>query len=220
MPITFQPLPYAKDALEPYYPKQTVELHYEKHHKTYFDNTVKAIKGTALENASLEEIIHAADKERGSNAEKKTLFNNAAQIWNHDLFWRSMTPKNGGGEPKGELRQMIDRDFGNFADFKKQLHEKAVKQFGSGWAWIVFDKGKLSVTSTSNAQNPLVTGGTALLTIDVWEHAYYLDYQNRRPDFVTAFLDHLANWDEAASRLDGARHDHGEQPRRQAGGRR
>ncbi|HEX9461740.1 MAG TPA: superoxide dismutase [Alphaproteobacteria bacterium] len=217
MKIAFQELPYPQDALEPHYPKHTVSLHYEKHHRTYFDNTVKAIKGTKLEDLSLEEIIRAAAKERSSDPEKKTLFNNAAQVWNHDLFWRSMKPKTGGGEPKGELRQMIDRDFGGYAELKKQLQEKAVKQFGSGWAWLVLDNGKFSVSSTGNAENPLVTGGTALLTIDVWEHAYYLDYQNRRQEFVTAFLDHLVSWDDAAARFDAARHEHAEEtPRRAA----
>ena len=219
MTITFQPLPYAQDALEPYYPKQTVALHYEKHHRGYFDNTVKAIKGTDLENKSLEEIIRAAERARSKDPEKKTLFNNAAQIWNHDLFWRSMTPKNGGGEPQGDLKKMIDSEFGSYAELKKALHEKAVKQFGSGWAWLVFDHGKLAVTSTGNAENPLVTGGAALMTIDVWEHAYYLDHQNRRPEFVTAFLDHLVNWDEAAARLEDARHAHAEPAPRRAASR-
>src|SRR5258708_38773680 len=125
MKIAFQELPYPQDALEPHYPKHTVSLHYEKHHRTYFDNTAKAIKGTKLEDLSLEEIIRAAAKERSSDPEKKTLFNNAAQVWNHDLFWRSMKPKTGGGEPKGELRQMIDRDFGGDGGPNKQLPAKA-----------------------------------------------------------------------------------------------
>ena len=218
MKIAFAELPYAQDALEPYYPKQTVNLHYEKHHRGYFDNMAKAIKGTKFEEMTLEEIIRTAAKER-SDPERATLFNNAAQVWNHDLFWRSMKPK-AGGEPQGELKKAIERDFGSCDELRKKLHEKAVKQFGSGWAWLVLDKGKLAVTSTGNAENPLITGGTALLTIDVWEHAYYLDHQNRRPEFVTAFLEHLVSWEDAAQRFDAAQRDQEHDAPRRASGRR
>jgi Fe-Mn family superoxide dismutase len=195
MKIEFTDLPYAQDALEPLYSARTVHLHYDKHHRTYFDKTVKLIKGTEFEEIDLPEIV------RGAKQKKNTaLYNNAGQLWNHDLFWRSMRAS-GGGEPTGELQKLIVRDFGSYADMKKKLSEAAVNQFGSGWAWLVLDGGKLAIKATSNADNPLTVGGTALLTVDVWEHAYYLDYQNRRPDYVEAFIDHLLNWDYAAARL-------------------
>lgn len=211
MKISFAELPYAQNALEPHYPERTISFHYGKHHRTYFDNLSKLIPGTKFENMTLEEIV----KEAAKDASQQAIFNNAGQVWNHDLFWRSMKP-NGGGEPKGELRQAIDRDFGTFEELKKQLADKAVKQFGSGWAWLVLDKGKLSVTSTANAQNPLATGGAALLTIDVWEHAYYLDHQNRRAEFVDVFLKNLASWDNAAARFDAARQGAAEPEQRRA----
>jgi len=213
MKISFAELPYPENALEPHYSQRTISFHYGKHHRTYYDNLVKMIPGTKFENMTLEEMV----KESARDASHQGVFNNAGQVWNHDLFWRSMKP-NGGGEPQGELRQAIDRDFGSFEELKKQLADKAVKQFGSGWAWLVASGGKLSVTSTANAQNPLVQGGTALLAIDVWEHAYYLDYQNRRAEFVDLFLKNLVNWDNAAARFDTAKNEPAEaqSPRRTA----
>ena len=199
MQISFAPLPYAEDALEPHYPQRTISFHYGKHHRTYFDTLTKLIPGTKFENMTLDEIVRESAKDTSHTA----IFNNSGQVWNHDLFWRSMKP-NGGGEPKGELRQAIDRDFGSTDELLKQLGEKAVKQFGSGWAWLVADKGKLSVTSTANAFNPLVQGGTALLALDVWEHAYYLDHQNKRAEFVDVFLKKLVSWDDAAARFNAA----------------
>lgn len=213
MKVSFAKLPYAQDALEPHYSAHTISFHYDKHHRTYFDNTVKMIQGTNFENMTLEEIIKTSVKD----AAHAGLFNNAAQVWNHDLFWCSMKP-NGSGEPKGELRQAIDRDFGSFEELCKQLADKAVKQFGSGWAWLVAQNGKLSVTSTANAHNPLATGGTALVALDVWEHAYYLDRQNRRAEFVDIYMKNLLNWDNAAERFNTARNQpqEAEQPRRTA----
>ncbi|HTY68461.1 MAG TPA: superoxide dismutase [Alphaproteobacteria bacterium] len=199
MQISFAELPYAQDALEPHYSARTVSFHYDKHHRTYFDTLVKLIPGTKFENMPLEEIVRESAKDVSHTA----VFNNAGQVWNHDLFWRSMKP-NGGGEPKGELRQAIERDFGSVEEMLKQLSDKAVKQFGSGWAWLVAERGKLSVTSTANAFNPLVSGGTALLALDVWEHAYYLDRQNRRPEYVDIFVKNLVNWDNAAERFNAA----------------
>ena len=199
MRISFADLPYAPDALEPHYRVQTVQLHYGKHHRGYFDKLSGLIRGTKFEDAGLEDIIKATAKDPA----QASLFNNAGQIWNHDLFWRSMRP-GGGGEPGGELRKLIDRDFGGHEQMRKQLHDRAVNQFGSGWAWLCYDGGKLSVTSTSNADTPLAHGMTALLAIDVWEHAYYLDYQNRRADFVEVFLSKLVDWDAAAARLNEA----------------
>ena len=213
MQLSFAELPYAEDALEPHYSAKTVSFHYGKHHRTYFDTLVKLIPGTKFENMPLEEIIRDAARDVSHTA----IFNNAGQVWNHDLFWRSMKP-NGGGEPKGELRQAIERDFGSVDEMLKQLADKAVKQFGSGWAWLVADGGKLSVTSTANAHNPLVSGGTALLALDVWEHAYYLDRQNRRPEYVDIFVKNLVNWDNAAERFNAAprQADSAVQPARRA----
>jgi len=196
MQISFAELPYAEDALEPHYSAKTVSFHYGKHHRTYFDTLSKLIPGTKFENMPLEDIVRDAARDQAHVA----IFNNAGQVWNHDLFWRSMKPS-GGGEPKGELRQAIERDFGSVDEMLKQLADKAVKQFGSGWAWLVNEGPRLSVTSTANAFNPLVSGGTALLALDVWEHAYYLDRQNRRPEYVDIFVKNLVNWDNAAARF-------------------
>jgi len=216
MRIAFESLPYAVDALEPVYSARTVRLHHEKHHGGYFDKTVELIKGTKFEEMTLEEIVRAS----GDDEENVDLFHNAAQVWNHDLFWRSMRPA-GGGAPTGDLQRMIARDFGTQDRLRKALHESGVKQFGSGWAWLVVDGGKLSVTATANADNPLTADKTALLAIDVWEHAYYLDYENRRPEFIDAFLDRLVNWQHASERLQlAAEHDsqaHGTAQRPTAG---
>lgn len=189
-------LPFAEDALEPYYSARTLSFHHGKHHKAYVDNLNKLIAGTDLESKTLEEIIQvaAADPSKGG------IFNNAAQIWNHTFFWHCMKP-GGGGKPAGELAARIDAAFGGYEKFAEQFKTAAVGRFGSGWGWLVLEGGELKIVSTPNAETPLAKGQKALLTVDVWEHAYYLDYQNRRPDFVQAFLDHLVNWDFVAENL-------------------
>lgn len=193
-------LPYAKDALEPHMSANTFSFHHEKHHNTYVVNLNGLVEGTDLEGKSLEEIVSAT----AGNPDKAGVFNNAAQVWNHTFFWHSMKP-NGGGAPTGDLAAKIDADFGSFDAFKDAFKAAGATQFGSGWAWLVVgDGGKLEVVKTPNAETPLTAGKTPLLTCDVWEHAYYLDYQNRRPDFLAAFLDNLANWDFAAENLANA----------------
>ncbi len=194
MTITLPPLPYAQNALEPHITANTLSFHHGKHHKAYVDKTNELIAGTALAGKSLEEIIMASAKDKGP------LFNNAAQVWNHTFYWNSMKP-NGGGAPKGKLAQMIDRDFGSLDKFKEAFKQAGVTQFGSGWAWLVLDGDTLKVTKTPNADLPMAHGQKALLTMDVWEHAYYLDFQNRRPDYITTFLDKLVNWDFAEKNL-------------------
>jgi Fe-Mn family superoxide dismutase len=176
----------------------TFSFHHAKHHNAYVTNLNNLIKDTPLASKSLEEIIHAV----AGDAAKAGVFNNAAQVWNHTFFWSSMKP-GGGGKPSGDLLARIEKDLGGFDKFKEDFKAAAVGQFGSGWAWLVEEKGTLKITKTGNADTPMVHGQKALLTVDVWEHAYYLDYQNRRPDFVQAFLDHLANWDFAAANLKG-----------------
>jgi Fe-Mn family superoxide dismutase len=195
MTITLPELPYAQDALEPLVSAKTLSFHHGKHHAAYVANTNRLVEGSPLANAPLEEIVAAAAKDH-----KTALFNNAAQVWNHSFLWHSMAPK-GGGAPRGEIAQRIEKDFGGYAAFAETFSAAATGQFGSGWAWLVLDQGKLAVVATANADTPLVHGKTPLLTLDVWEHAYYLDYQNRRPDYVKTFLDHLANWDFANANL-------------------
>lgn len=187
------PLPYGDNALDPVISANTLGFHYGKHHKTYVDNLNKLITDTELADLSLEEVIAAT----AGKADKIAVFNNAAQVWNHTFYWSSLAP-NGGGEPPAALRQKIEASFGSVDACKKELATAATTQFGSGWAWLVKDGDKLQVTKTSNADLPLTKGLTPLLTIDVWEHAYYLDYQNRRPDYVNAVLDKLINWGFAA----------------------
>lgn len=196
MSIQLPPLPYGESDLAPHISANTLSFHYGKHHKAYVDKTNTMIEGTDLGKASLEEIIKAAH----GKADKKGLFNNSAQVWNHSFYWNSLSPK-GGGQPTGKMLDRIKSDFGDFAAFREALAKAAVSQFGSGWAWVVLDGGKLKVEQTANADNPLGTGKKALLTIDVWEHAYYLDYQNRRPAYVDAVLDKLLNWEFAAKNL-------------------
>lgn len=188
-------LPYAKDALAPHISANTFDFHHGKHHKAYVDNMNKMIDGTPHADKSLEEIIVAAwtDKNAG-------LFNNSAQVWNHTFFWNSMTP-NGGGAPTGDLADRINSAFGSLDGFKDAFKQAGITQFGSGWAWLVLDNGDLKVAKTPNAELPMTGGQIALLTCDVWEHAYYLDYQNRRPDFLQTYLDHLVNWEFAAANL-------------------
>lgn len=185
MPFTLPSLPYAMNALAPYISEETLEYHYGKHHKTYVDNLNKLIVGTEYENLSLEEIIK---KSSGG------VFNNAAQIWNHTFYWHCLSPK-GGDEPTGKLADAIIEEFGSFAEFKEQFTQAAITTFGSGWAWLVQNKaGALKITSTSNAGTPMTEGQHALMTCDVWEHAYYIDYRNVRPDYLKAFWS-LVNWD-------------------------
>lgn len=192
------PLPYADNALEPYMSANTFSFHYGKHHAAYVTNLNKLIEGTELANKPLEEIVVTSFKEG-----KTPIFNNAGQVWNHNFFWQSLKP-GGGGTPSGALADKINSDFGSFDKFKEEFKNAAATQFGSGWAWLVVDNGTLKVTKTPNAENPVVHGQTPLLTLDVWEHAYYLDYQNKRPDFIATYLDHLVNWDFAAENFSKA----------------
>jgi superoxide dismutase, Fe-Mn family len=198
MPITLPPLPYEQNALEPYITANTLSFHHGKHHNAYVTNLNNLIKDSPLANATLEQIILDSAKDPA----KAGIFNNAAQVWNHTFYWNSMKP-NGGGAPKGELAKKIESDLGGFDAFKEAFKQAATTQFGSGWAWLVLDGGKLKITKTGNAGTPMVHGQKALITIDVWEHAYYLDFQNRRPDYITTFLDKLVNWDFAEANLKG-----------------
>ncbi len=192
-------LPYPADALQPYMSAETFSYHHGKHHAAYVANLNKLIEGTELANKSLEEIIKATF----GDPDKVGIFNNAAQVWNHTFFWESMKP-GGGGTPTGPIADKINADLGGYDKFVEAFKTAAATQFGSGWAWLVLDNGTLKVTKTPNAENPLVHGQVPLLTLDVWEHAYYLDYQNRRPDFINAYLEHLVNWDAANARLAAA----------------
>lgn len=189
------PLPYAKNALEPHITANTLSFHHEKHHQTYVTNLNNLIPNTEFATLSLEDIIA---KSAGS-ANHTGIFNNAAQVWNHTFYWNCMQA-NGGGTPTGALAEQITRDFGSFDTFRNDLKQAALTQFGSGWAWLVMTAdGKLAITKTRNADCPLVHGQTPLLTIDVWEHAYYLDFQNRRADYAEVFLNHLVNWSFVAA---------------------
>ena len=200
MPFTLNPLPYPKDALMPHISATTFEFHHGKHHQAYVNNLNKLIEGAPQANASLVEII----QDSVGDPAKAGLFNNSAQVWNHDFFWASMKPQ-GGGQPTGEIGAMITASFGDYQGFSEAFSQAATTQFGSGWAWLVAKGGKLEIRKTPNAETPLTeAGATPLLTLDVWEHAYYLDYQNRRPDFIKTFLDHLINWDFANGNLRAA----------------
>jgi len=190
MTFTLPPLPYAQDALAPYISANTLSFHYGKHHQAYVDNLNKLVKDTPLEKATLEQVIEESSKDPA----KQGIFNNAAQVWNHTFYWYCMKP-NGGGKPSAGIAQKIESDLGGFDQFKEQFKQACTTQFGSGWGWLVLDGGKLKIVKTANADLPAVHGQKPLLTCDVWEHAYYLDYQNRRPDYVTTFLDHLVNWE-------------------------
>lgn len=189
MPITLPDLPYEKNALEPFISARTLDFHHGKHHQSYVDKTNQMIEGTDLDGKDLETIIKAA----AGDPAKQGLFNSAAQSLNHDFFWHCMKP-GGGGKPNGRIASMIDDDLGGYDTFAEKFKEAGATQFGSGWAWLVQRNGKLAITKTPNAETPLVDGDNPLLVVDVWEHAYYLDYQNRRPDFLQAFLDNLINW--------------------------
>jgi len=190
-------LPYAYDALAPHMSADTLKFHHDKHHKGYVDKLNAAIEGTRFDGMELEEII----RESAKGQDTQGLFNNAAQTWNHTFFWHCMSPK-GGGAPDGELARLIDETFGGLDAFKDEFVKAAGGRFGSGWAWLVLDGGALKITTTPNAELPMIHGQEALLTCDVWEHAYYLDYQNRRPDFVRGFLDNLVDWAFVAKSLE------------------
>jgi superoxide dismutase, Fe-Mn family len=200
MAFTQAPLPYDPGALEPHgMSARTFEFHYGKHHAAYVTNLNNLVKDTPMADMPIEEVIKASF----GDASKAGIFNNAAQVWNHTFFWSSMKP-NGGGTPSGDLAAKIDSDLGGFDKLKDEFKAAATTQFGSGWAWLVLDNGNLKVTKTTNAENPIAFGQTPLLTLDVWEHAYYIDFQNRRPDFITNYLDQLVNWDFAAANLAAA----------------
>ena len=195
-PFALPPLPYADTALEPLISANTLSYHYGKHHKTYVDNLNKLVEGKDLASMSLEQIIHAS----AGKADMAGVFNNAAQVWNHTFYWNSLKP-NGGGKPTGAIAAAIDKDLGGYDKFKADLSAAAVTQFGSGWAWLVADAGTLKIVKTGNAEVPLTKGQKPLLTIDVWEHAYYLDYQNLRAKYVETLIDKLLNWDFANQNL-------------------
>jgi len=191
MAFTLPPLPYDKNALAPHISAETLDFHHGKHHQAYVTNLNKLLEGKPEASKSLEEIVMSSDG---------GVFNNAAQVWNHTFYWSSMKP-NGGGQPTGDLLAAINRDFGSFDKFKEEFANAGATQFGSGWAWLVVQNGKLAVTKTPNADLPMKHGQKALLTMDVWEHAYYIDYRNARPKYIETFLAHLANWDFALANL-------------------
>jgi Fe-Mn family superoxide dismutase len=189
MAFTLPELPYSKDGLAPVISAETIEYHYGKHHQAYVNNLNNIVPGTKYEKMSLEEVVKAT---HGQASEKK-VFNNAAQVWNHTFYWNCMAPK-AGGEPTGNVKAAIDKAFGNFGDFKKKFNEAAAAQFGSGWAWVVKNAdGTLAIETTGNAETPFAAGKTVVLTLDVWEHAYYIDYRNARPKFIEEFWK-LVNW--------------------------
>jgi Fe-Mn family superoxide dismutase len=194
MAFELPPLPYAEDALEPVYSARTISFHYGKHHKTYVDTLNKLVAGTDLEGQSLEDVIMAV----AGKPDKQAVFNNAAQVWNHTFFWSCMKP-GGGGAPGSALADEIVTTFGSYERFVEGFIAAAAGRFGSGWVWLVVDHGALKIVSTPNAEMPAAPGVTPLLVVDVWEHAYYLDYQNLRPAYVKAFFDSLVNWEFAAA---------------------
>ena len=197
-PFTLPPLPYPENALSPAISAQTVGFHYGKHHQGYVNKLNELAAGTPWADQPLEAVIKAT----AGQADQAAMFNNAAQVWNHTFYWNSLRPQ-GGGKPSGALAGMIEKSFGGFEPFKAEFAKAAASQFGSGWAWLVKDGDKLIVTRTGNADTPIAHGQKPLLTVDVWEHAYYLDYQNRRADYVAAVLDKLINWEFAAQNLAG-----------------
>ena len=190
-------LPYEKDALAPYMSSETLDFHHGKHHQTYVTNLNNLVKDSDMQDASLEDIIVKSSKDSSMAG----VFNNAGQHWNHILFWQCMKP-NGGGAMPSELENRINSDFGSIDQFKEAFVQAGTTQFGSGWAWLAIDNGKLVVTKSANASNPLVDGMKPILGCDVWEHSYYIDYRNKRPDYLKAFLDNLVNWEFVASQLD------------------
>ena len=194
-PFSLSPLPWADNALEPAISARTISFHYNKHHKAYVNALNGLVEGTPYAALKLEEIVHKA----AADAAAKKIFNNAGQVWNHDFYWRSLSPK--ASAPQGNLARAIERDFGSVAKLSEALAEAGKTQFGSGWAWLVSIAGKLSVVNTPNAESPMAQGVNCLLTVDVWEHAYYLDYQNERPRYLETVLAKLLNWSFAAGNL-------------------
>jgi Fe-Mn family superoxide dismutase len=192
-------LPYAYDALDPYISAKTLEFHHDKHHAAYVTNYNNLTKETDLADKPIEEVIKATY----NDSSKGGIFNNGAQAWNHTFFWNSLKP-GGGGAPTGAVAEKINSDLGGYDKFKEEFKKAATTQFGSGWAWLVLDNGTLKIVNSPNAVNPIALGQTPLLTLDVWEHAYYLDYQNKRPDFIDAFLNNLLNWDFVNQNLSAA----------------
>lgn len=199
-PFILPDLPYDKSALEPHISKSTLEFHHGKHHQAYVTNLNKLVENGEHKDKSLEELI----KLSAGDVSKTGIFNNAAQVWNHTFYWNSMK-KNGGGKASGELFKKIEEDFTSFEKFTEEFKAGGAGQFGSGWVWLVLDGDKLKIMKNSNADLPLANNQIALLTCDVWEHAYYLDYQNKRPDYLSIFLEHLANWDFASENFRNAK---------------
>ena len=199
MTFSLPELPYAKDALAPHITEETLNFHHGKHHNAYVGKLNELVENTEFANQSLEEIMQAT----AGKADKAAIFNNAAQIWNHTFYWHSMKAA-GGGQPSGTLAEAIARDFGSYDKFRAEFHTAGMTQFGSGWAWLVLDGDTLKIVKTPNAECPLTDGKTPILTADVWEHAYYIDFQNRRPDYLNTFLDSLVNWEFAAENFDRA----------------
>lgn len=197
MSVTLPELQYPKDALDPYISSNTLDFHHGKHHKTYVDNLNKLVQDTDLAGETLENII----KKTSGISSKSGIFNNAAQVWNHTFYWNSMKP-GGGGKPSGPIAEAITEHLGGYDQFVEKFKQAGLTQFGSGWAWLVLKEGRLEVMKTPNADTPLAHGLKPLLTMDVWEHAYYLDYQNRRPDYIDAFISNLINWEFVSSQLD------------------
>lgn len=193
-PFSLQELPFDKDSFTPYFSSETFDYHHGKHHLAYITNLNNLIKDTDLSENTLEEII---TKSFNSNT---AIFNNAAQVWNHNFFWHSIKP-NGGGIPSAKILKKIETDFGSFQEFMNQFQQTAVSQFGSGWAWLVYKNKKLEIMKTSNAETPIAQGIYPLLACDVWEHAYYIDYRNKRPDYVSTYINHMINWDFVEMRM-------------------
>jgi Fe-Mn family superoxide dismutase len=191
MPIELPSLPWAENALAPHISAETIQYHYGKHHQTYVTNLNKLIEGTPFASKSLEQIVKSSEG---------GMFNNAAQVWNHTFYWNSMKP-GGGGKPTGKIAQAIDSSFGGYDKFRQEFANAGATQFGSGWAWLVEEGGKLAIKKTPNAETPLTTSAKPLLTMDVWEHAYYIDFRNARPKYIDTFLDHLLSWDFANKNL-------------------
>jgi Fe-Mn family superoxide dismutase len=198
MSFTLPPLPYAYDALQPYMSKETLEFHHDKHHQAYVTNGNNLLKGTEFEGKSVEEVV------KGSFGKNQGLFNNAGQHYNHIHFWQWMKPK-GGGKPSGALEKAISDSFGSFEKMSEDFIQAGTTQFGSGWAWLAVKNGKIEVMKTPNGENPLVHGASPILGVDVWEHSYYIDYRNRRPDYLKAFMENLVNWDHVEELYQGAR---------------
>ena len=198
MSFSLPELPYAYDALAPYMSRETLEYHHDKHHKAYVDTGNKLLEGSGLEGKSLEEVV------KGSFGKNAGLFNNAGQHYNHLHFWQWMKPNGGGDKLPGKLKAAIDKDLGGLEKMKTDFAAAGAGQFGSGWAWIEVKGGKLAISKTPNGENPLVNGATPILGCDVWEHSYYIDYRNRRPDYLKAFLDHLVNWEYVEAQFEAA----------------